>query len=308
MSGQRFADSTGDALGAELCRYRRRPEKDILADLGLSAWRFRYHNAVFVLMSPFLLSIPIALLAGRMGARQPITTDPVWVPILVGWYVSCAGLLAICIYVLPRRAFLALHEKGFIFRSALRYRSIVYAEITQFVVTPNSRGLTLVLVDSTRLYFQNFMLLFPEPVIVQLLERINQKMVAGELQVRRVDRDLKTRFRRGGLLAGLIVYALAIIVPACNPKSREVALKAFGETVCGMPYYLFSPLLCAVLFGPFVYVMVQMMVLQSAQFPTAAGSYHARELRRAWFVVVLGGIYFLALMGVWIAYKSARGI
>ena len=190
----------------------------------------------------------------------------------------------------------------------LRCHTVRYDEIAQCIVTPNSRGLALVLADSTRLWFQNFVILFPQAGVVQLLEQINQRMARGELQVRRVDRDLKTRFRRGGWLAGLIVYAIVIIVPVCNAQSREIALEVCGETVWGMPYYVFFPLLCAVLFAPLVYVMVQMMVLTSAGYSTTVGLYHARELRKARLVVVLGGIYFLALMGFWIAYASALGI
>jgi len=91
-------------------------------------------------------------------------------------------------------------------------------------------------------------------------------------------------------------------------ESRRVAVKAFGETVWGVPYYVFVPLLRALLFAPLVYVMSQLMVLMALRLRTSAGIYHAQEARRALIVVVLGGIYFVVLAGLWVAYTSALGI
>ena len=111
MSDEGFADSTNGRLGAELCRYRRRPEKDVLADLGLSTSLY-YLSPIFVLMLAFFFSMPLALLAGRMGARQPFATDPVWGPILIGWYAACVLLLAILRTCCPVEAIWRSTKRG----------------------------------------------------------------------------------------------------------------------------------------------------------------------------------------------------
>ncbi len=307
MSAEGFPDSTEAVLGAELCRYRRRPERDIVRDTGLNPWIY-YLSPVLLLMAAFFLSAPPILLAKRMGA--PDIRDPFWGPIVIAWFVMCCGLLSIFMYVLPRRDHLAIHEKGFIYRSRLRRYAVRFDEIAQCVVAPKSRGLTLVLRNSKRLWFKGFMILFPEEGVVQLLERVDQQAGAGELQVTQVDSDMKAQLRRAGWAVGLLIYVILVIIPIGSAESRRVTLKACGETVWGVPYYVFVPLLCAIAFAPFVYVMNQLMVLTTSRLrlQTASGLYDARELRKAWVAVIFGGIYVVVLVGLWIAYTSALGI
>jgi hypothetical protein len=259
-------------------------------------------------MLAFYMTTPIVLLAKRAGA--PGIRDPFWGPIMIAWFAACGGLLAILMYVLPRRVYLAIHERGFVYRGRFRRHCVGYGEIAQCIVAPKSRGLTLVLRNSTRLWFPGFMILFPQEGVVQLLEQINQLAGGGELQVAQVDGDMKARMRRAGWAIGLVLYAIIVITPIRDAKCRQVALKAFGETVCGMPFYVFAPLLLAILFAPLVYVATQLIVLTTSRMRlrTTVGLYNAQELRKARIVVVLGGIYFLALAGIWIAYTSALGI
>ena len=85
-------------------------------------------------------------------------------------------------------------------------------------------------------------------------------------------------------------------------------VRAFGETICGVPYYVVVPLICATLFAPLVYVMAQAMVLMTSRWRTSVGLYSAREVRKAWIVVIVGGIYFAVLFSLWGAYTAILGI
>jgi hypothetical protein len=303
------AAATDAVLGAELCRYRPRPQKDMLRDLGFGSWVY-YLSPVFLLLAAICLSAPVVLLAAALGAPGKVLLDRFWGPVLIAWFALCVALMSIFAYVLPRRVYLSIHEKGFVYQRPFRRWSVVFGEIAQCIVPANSRGFTLVLRNSTRLWFANFVIQFPQEGVVQLLERINRHLSAGELRVTQVDADVAARFRRAGWLVGLLIYAILVVVPVAGAECRRVMLKACGQTVWGMPYYVFAPLLCAILFAPLVYVMVQLMVLKTGRprLLTNAAIYSRQELRKAWIVVILGGIYFFILVGLWIAYASVLGI
>jgi hypothetical protein len=122
------------------------------------------------------------------------------------------------------------------------------------------------------------------------------------LQVAAVDSDLKKRFRNAGWATALVLYAVMVVAPVSDANGRAVAVKAFGESVWGLPAHLFVPLLFAAIFAPLVYVAAQFMPL------IASSLFTSQERRRARIAVVLGGIYFALLMTAWIAYTSFLGI
>ena len=81
----------------EVCRYRRRREKDILRDIGFGP-QFYYLRPFFVLMFGLFWSMPLSWIAVWMGARPPLLLDPFWGPVLVTWFSVGSGLMAMWAY------------------------------------------------------------------------------------------------------------------------------------------------------------------------------------------------------------------
>ena len=117
-------------LGAEVTRYRRRPEPEILRNAGVSAGLY-YGGPIFAALSSLLLSLPVILLAKHMGAVPPFLKDPAWGPILVGWYLACLLTLLWLMYVRPRRTYLAIHRNGFVFQNMCHRYSIRFQDIAE---------------------------------------------------------------------------------------------------------------------------------------------------------------------------------
>jgi hypothetical protein len=248
--------------------------------------------------------MPLIFFAKWMGAAaRGVVFDPFWGPILITWFVASAGTLSVAMYVWPRRVHLAIYEQGFVYQKFIRRHAVRFDEITECVVVPNSGGLTLILANSTRLWFQNFLITFPREGVAQLLELIDKQPIAGGLRATPVDADLKARFRRAGWAIGLVLYVVVILVPVIGEKERAVTAKVFGKTVWGVPNYIFVSLLFAVLFAPLVYVLAQLFTLKVYRQPTSMGLYNARELRRARIVATLGLIYFIILATIWVAFQ-----
>ena len=175
-----------------------------------------------------------------------------------------------------------------------------FDQIADCIVVRSSRGLTLILVNSTRLWFQNFLIMFPQKAIVQLLEHIDQRSPTAAFQAKAVDIDLK-RFRLTGWALGFVVYAIPVVAPGRGGERRPVMLRVFGKTVWGMPTCVFVPLLFALLFAPFPYVLAQFFMLHLSRQPSSMGLFDAREIRKARIVVAIGLIYFIVLALVWMA-------
>ena len=212
------AELTEADSGAEVCRYRRRREKDILRDIGFGP-QFYYLRPFFVLMFGLFWSMPLSWIAVWMGARPPLLLDPFWGPVLVTWFSVGSGLMAMWAYVWPRRVHLAIHEKGFVYRGLLRRYAVRFDDVAQCTVSPNSRRLTLVLASSRRLWLQNFMIQFPEEGAVKLLERLDAHVRYGELQVASVDRDLATRSRARAGWRDCSFMPLWLSLPSAMPAA-----------------------------------------------------------------------------------------
>ncbi len=143
--------------------------------------------------------------------------------------------------------------------------------------------------------------MFPQKAIVQLLEHIDQRSPTAAFQAKAVDIDLKKRFRLTGWALGFVVYAIPVVAPVAGAKERAVMLRVFGKTVWGMPTCVFVPLLFALLFAPFPYVLAQFFMLHLSRQPSSMGLFDAREIRKARIVVAIGLIYFIVLALVWMA-------
>jgi hypothetical protein len=127
-------------------------------------------------LGAFYMTAPLLWLAVHFGGREPLTADPVWGPVLDSSFVVCCGILVFGYMVWPRLRYLAIHEKGFVYRARRRRHVVPFEEISRCLVARDSIGLTLVLRDSTRLRLPEFRSQFPQEEVGQLVNRINEHM------------------------------------------------------------------------------------------------------------------------------------
>jgi hypothetical protein len=98
--------------------------------------------------------------------------------------------------------------------------------------------------------------------------------------------------------------AIVVFVPVSSEVCRDLVRKTFGILFCGVPSEASVGLLAGILFTPLIFVCPQFMILLGQ----GMGLYDIAELRRAWWVVIAGGIYFLALIAACGIYLSLHGV
>jgi len=315
-------------LGPELSRYRRRPEKEILREYGLSI-SFYCQGPIFAAGLSLFLTMPVFFLAKHMGAAPPMLRDPTWGPILAVWYLACFLAVLAYMYLLPRRVFLAIHQDGFVLQGRLRRYSIRFRDIaechlisskapfekllnaetleevdpTSATIISTSSIFRLVVVDGTEVSWKGFLLLFPVDAVCDFVNQL-QSRKSGMLRMSHRDFVLKRRLRLAGLLTGLGVGVTSVCALACDEKCRKVICKAFGPVFCGLPSEVSVPIMVAILFAPLVFVFPHFIIVLCRK----PDWYEKREIRKAWQIVIAGGMYFLALFAAWGIYASLRGV
>jgi len=141
------------------------------------------------------------------------------------------------------------------------------------------------------------------------LRRLQGATPAAPLDPRRLGRGL-----------GVVVVAMLLGVNAYDDV-HAVQVAAFGARPLGLPVALVCTVVEALLFAPFVLVIEHLMFIMASARRDGAGvggiglglymaqlGEHRPELKRPRAIVVAGLVYFVALMGAWIAFTSARGI
>lgn len=120
----------------------------------------------------------------------------------------------------------------------------------------------------------------------------------------------------GRIIAGLLLATLLGV--NLDPEVTKVQAAAFGARPLGLPLGLVVCLATAALFAPYFWVFPHLMriVMNSV----ARGGSLSKggimlavvraepALRRSQRIVVSGFVYFVVLMGAWIAYASSRGL
>jgi hypothetical protein len=161
-------------LGLELCRYRPRPLGESLRKRVIVRW-------LLYLVSYAFMALALALGATYMMAplmlflrpvRGRLWEDPLWGPI----YVACYAILVFVSFVWPRLVYLAIHERGFLYRGMRRRYSVRFADIARCFTTRGSCGVALVLRDSTHLRFHYLGGHFGRQCVGQLFNRINEHL------------------------------------------------------------------------------------------------------------------------------------
>ena len=168
-------------LGPELCRYRSGPFGNMLPKSFVGRWLVVLFYYLFTVCAIALgagyMVMPLMLLAGPV--QRPVTADPFWGPIFIACYAACFSLLAFVCFGWPRLMYLAIHEKGFVYRGMCHRYTVCFDDIARcFVRECYPPLVTLVLRDSTRLRLQYLKLRFPQEGVGQLLARINEHLAA----------------------------------------------------------------------------------------------------------------------------------
>jgi hypothetical protein len=303
MTGDGVSIYRQDRLGDQLASYRRRPEKDILRDMGASPLLY-YMSPLFVVLGAALLSAPLVLMAPKPNPGESVLAYPVWGPVIIVWFVVCLGAVAWFTYILPRRSRLTIHQNGFIYQGVYRRHVVLFEDIAACEAPRGSFELLLVLNDSRKLHFGNFRIMFPADGVVRLLEAIAAKMKPDQPQASHLKDDMRTKLRRIGLAVGALLVVLVAVVPVTAPDQKGTMVKAFGPHPLGVPCRIFATSLFMVLFCPFVYVLMHLFILKAAAWPRFAGLYDPAELRKSRIVVTLGLVYFIALVAVWAVHSG----
>ena len=307
MTGHRASIYRQHRLGDQLALYRRRPEKDLLRDMGANPLLY-YVSPLFVVLGAVVLSVPLVLMAPKPRDGESVLAYPVWGPAIIAWFVVCLAAVAWFTYVLPRRCRLTIYQNGFIYQGVYRRYVVLLEDIAAYEAPQGSFELLVVLRDSRKLRFGNLRIIFPADGVVRLLEAIAANVKPGQPQATHLKGDMRRMLRRNGLVVGSLLVLLIVLVPFADATGRARMVKAFGPHPLGIPCPMFTGLLFMVLFMPFVYVLMHLFILKAVSWRRFSCLYDPGELRKSRIVVAAGFLYLIVLAGAWISYTQAKGI
>ena len=215
-------------LGPQLGFYRRRREMDIFRDRGYHPVRYFGLVLFSMFVGALMLSVPLVLVAGKMGAVPPLWREPFWGPIIAGWYGACVLAIWWLTCMLPQRAYLAIHEDGFAIQGLYRRRLFQYRDIASCEVINSTATVKIDLHDRTTVTWRNFLYLFPLPAVEQLLNLIaahhsdaRAKQPRNDfLRISQVDLGFKRRIYWSGIAVGFILVMIMVLGTCMRSRKR----------------------------------------------------------------------------------------
>jgi hypothetical protein len=123
----------------------------------------------------------------------------------------------------------------------------------------------------------------------------------------RLSPDWKTRTTFFGWVIGLAVYGAFIGRLISDPKSRLMMVKIFGARPLGIDSMVLGCLVFGAVMAPFVYILRHLtpVIWATKMPPEYEDLFSKREKIWSCSISILGVVYFVAVLAIWICYAPS---